>query len=103
MDIFGQQPENPDKIADEITTEVRRLVKDGRPDWNEKIKEVLRKLGKEKGYDVYPDPEERNGWHGEWLLDLIWIEEGTGAIRLAAESELGDESEPWTTFRGYFA
>jgi hypothetical protein len=93
MDIFGQLPESPDKIVDEIQARVRQVAKDGRPDWSTEIKEVLRKLGREKGYDVYPDPEEKNGWHGEWLLDLIWFEGKTGAIRLAAESELGNENQ----------
>jgi len=96
MDIFGQLPEDPGKIANEIETEVRQLVKDGRPDWNEKIKEVLRKLGKKEGYDVYPDPEERNR---EWLLDVIWLDRKTGAIRLAAESELGKKGEVLNDFQ----
>jgi hypothetical protein len=99
MGIFGQLPEEPGKIVNEIKTEVRRLVKDGRPDWSKKIKEVLRKLGKEKGYDLYPDAEEKNGWHGEWLLDLIWLDEKTGAIHLAAESELGNANEVLDDFR----
>ena len=96
MDTFGQLPEDPGKIANKIKTEVRQLVKDGRPDWNEKIKEVLRRLGKEKGYGVYPDPEEKNG---EWLLDVIWLDRKTGAIRLAAESELGSEGEALDDFQ----
>lgn len=90
MDIFGQLPEKPNKIANEIKKEVRQLVKDRRPDWSKKIKEVLRKLGKRNGYLVYPDPEKKDG---AWLLDLIWLDRKTGAIRLAVESELGKEGE----------
>jgi hypothetical protein len=96
MDIFGRLPEDPGNIVGEIRAEVRRLEKDGRPDWNRRIKEVLRNLGKRNGYLVYPDPERKVG---EWLLDVIWFDEETGAVRLALESELGKEAEVLDDFQ----
>lgn len=100
MNIFGQLPESPEKIAQEVQREVRQLERDGKPDWTRKVKEVLKGIGKEKGYKVYPDPEDKDReWHGEWLLDLIWLDEKTGAIRLAAESEWGNEDEVLDDFQ----
>lgn len=96
MDIFGQLPEDLDKIVKEIKTEVRQLVKDGRPDWTKQIKEALRKHGNAKGYYVYPDPKKGNR---EWMLDLIWLDKKTGAIRLAVESEMGNEDEVLNDFQ----
>jgi len=96
MAVFGQLPADPATIANEIIRKVRRLAKDGRPDWSREIKKVLTNLGNAKGYYVYPDPKKRNR---EWLLDLIWLDKKTGSIRLAVESELGNENEALDDFQ----
>lgn len=96
MSFLGKLPDEPIAIANEIIREVRLLVKDGRPGWTARLKEVLRKRGIKNGYNVYPDPEKKDG---AWLLDLIWMHRDTGAIHLAVESELGKEREVLDDFQ----
>jgi hypothetical protein len=70
----------------------RPKVKDCNPDWTRAVKEVLRRKGKEKAYDVYPDREAEGKGNREWLLDLIWYRREKGTIDLAVESEWGSEA-----------
>ena len=55
--IFGPLPIEPDVLANTLIPEViRKMKQQGKgADWTKTLKAVLRKMGKDRGYEVNPD------------------------------------------------
>jgi len=65
--------------------------------WTQTTKKALSDMGTQRGYLVYPQ-EEKGGFHGQWLFDLVWVDarrdeaghfdyKETRGLKLACESE----------------
>lgn len=84
MGIFRKPLIDPKIVATKLASFIWKQKDDGNVSWNAAVRTKLGKMGKEKGYFVYPGVDGPG-----WLLDLIWMDKKTGAIHLAVESELG--------------
>src|ERR1700676_631990 len=82
MGTVGKSQFDAKVVAAELASSIFNAA-DGRRSWNAAVRTKLGKLGKQKGYLVYPSDE------SGFLLDLIWMDKKTGAIHLAVESEMG--------------
>jgi hypothetical protein len=90
MCLFGSTPIQCSELARRIVEFVRRknLPESGKGSdtaWTSAVKEILREIGHERKFEVYPKPE-----GGEFLLDVIWWSD-CGGIELGAESEWGQQ------------
>lgn len=92
--MFGQPPIDPKVLATEIIGAVRQPdLSDRSPAWTKALKEVLCRLGQDKGFDVHTALRRPEKQHYEWLFDLVWYNRATGSVSLAVESEWGDEGD----------
>jgi hypothetical protein len=92
--MFGQPPVDPRVLTTEIINAVRRPdLSDRSPAWTKAVKEVLCRLGQDRGLDVHTALRRPEKQHYEWLFDLVWYNPATGSVSLAVESEWGDEGD----------
>ena len=86
--IFGQVPIDPEVLATRLVSELTKAVpRQGTAvAWTRNLKMILRKMGKELGHTVSPDPDDDN--ERQFLLDLVWWRNSKYMdIVLAVESE----------------
>jgi hypothetical protein len=64
---------------------------DSNPQWTISVRDVLHKLGNEKGFKVESRRTKNNPDCHEWLYDVVWLRQPPHtAMEFAAESEWGD-------------
>ena len=93
--LFGERPIDPRVLAEGLALGVTSKVEQGE-DWTRAVKDVLLKLGKDRGRYVAPD---KSVSQREYMLDLLWFgDSDTNDIVLAVESEWGGTTNVWEDF-----
>ncbi|HVN62996.1 MAG TPA: hypothetical protein VMT58_00050, partial [Candidatus Binataceae bacterium] len=78
MPLFGEPPIELSILAGKLTS--------GKDLRNDTIKRILFSVGTEEYKYIVHCTLSEQGLQG-WLLDLVWLEKGTLAIKLAVEDE----------------
>lgn len=92
--IFGPPPIEPESLANTLVSELATTLREHvESNWTIIVKDILRRMGKERGHLVYPDSDP-DLKAAQFLLDLIWWKNSEdNDIVLAVESELGKRNE----------
>jgi hypothetical protein len=90
--LFGRMPIRPRELLKVLVSEIPgKASKEGDTEWTRATKEALYELGKKKGFVVYASLRLKKEMLHEWMLDVVWYSARRGSVRLAVESELGNE------------
>ena len=92
--IFGPPPIEPEILANTLVSELAKTLREHVESSRTTIvKDILRRMGKERGHLVYPDSDSDHK-AAQFLLDLVWWKNREEMdIVLAVESELGKRNE----------
>ena len=89
--------------AETLEERLNEIEASSTPEWTMKVKQVLTKLGNEKGYKVAVNGEGCTWGKSEWMNDVVWADlnedELIRTIPLVAECEWGSEGEVWDDFQ----